>query len=88
MEGASLLTRVLTARRLGCAVIWGLRGFHGLGEDVGGSGLGGADHVGVDAEGDRRVRVAQAGRDDMHRHAGEQQGRGVDMPQIVQPGVG
>jgi hypothetical protein len=44
--------------------------------------------VGVDAEGDGRVGVAQASRDDMNRDAGEQQGSGVQVPQVVQPGVG
>jgi hypothetical protein len=55
-----------------------------LGEDVGRSGLGGADHMGVHAEGDRGVGMAQAGGDHMHRHTGQQQGRGVDVPQVVQ----
>jgi hypothetical protein len=31
--------------------------------------------------------MAQAGRDHMHRHSGQQQGRGVDMAQVVQPRV-
>jgi hypothetical protein len=39
--------------------------------------------MGVHAKGDRRVGVGQAGRDHMHRHTGQQQGRGVKMPQIV-----
>ena len=38
-------------------------------------------------ERDGRVRVAEAGRDDVDRNAGQQQGRGVDVPQVVQPGV-
>jgi hypothetical protein len=37
----------------------GLWGVHGLGKDVGRSGLGGADHMGVHAKGDRRVGVAR-----------------------------
>ncbi len=68
MEEALLLTALLTVGFL--VGTWpGLRGLDGLAEDVGRGGLGGADHVGVHAEGDRRVRVAQAGRDDVHRHA-------------------
>jgi hypothetical protein len=48
----------------------GLWGVHGLGEDVGRCGLSAADHVGVDAEGNRGVGVAQAGRHDMDRYPG------------------
>jgi hypothetical protein len=62
-------------------------GVRGLGEDVGRCGLGGADHVGVDAEGDGGVGVAQAGRHDMDRYPGQQQGRGVEVPQVVEPRV-
>ena len=58
-----------------------------IGENVRGGGLGGADHVGVDAEGDSRVRVAEAGRDDVDRDAGEQQRGGVQVPQVVQPSM-
>jgi hypothetical protein len=58
-------------------------GVHGLGEDVCGGGLGGADHMGIHAQGDSRIGVAQPGGDDMYRHPGEQQGRGVEMLQIV-----
>lgn len=47
------------------------------------SGLGGADYMGVHAEGDRGVGMAQAGGDDMYWHSGEQQRRGVDVPQIL-----
>jgi hypothetical protein len=82
MEGALLLTPLLTAGP------WlGLRGLNGLGEDVGGGGLGGADHVGVDPERDGWVGVAEPGRDDVDRDAGQQQGRGVEVPQVVQSGV-
>jgi hypothetical protein len=42
-----------------------------------------ADHVGIHAQGDRRVSVAKAGRYDMDRGARQQQGRGVDMAQIM-----
>lgn len=42
-----------------------LRGLHGLGEDVCGSGLGAADDMGVNAQDDGRVDMAEAGRDDM-----------------------
>lgn len=31
--------------------------------------------------------MAQACGHDMHRHTGKQQGRGVKMPQIMQPGA-
>ena len=31
--------------------------------------------------------MAQPSGHDMHRHTGKQQGRGVNMPQIVQPGA-
>ena len=68
MEGASLLTGLLTA---GSAVV-PVIGVHGLGEDVRRGGLSGADYVGVDPERDGRVGVAQAGRHDMDRDAGQQ----------------
>jgi len=54
-----------------------------MGEDVGCGGFGVPDHMGADAEGDRRISVAKAGCDDVDRYPGEQQGRGVDMPQVV-----
>ena len=85
MEGAFLLTGVLTA---GCARCRASCGLDGLGEDVRGGGLGGADDVGVDPERDGRVGVAEAGRDDVDRDAGQQQGRGVEVAQVVQAGVG
>ena len=31
--------------------------------------------------------MAEPGGDHMHRHASQQQGRGVDVPQIMQPGM-
>ena len=74
-------------RALGGARGVGLRGVHGLGEDVGRSGLGDADHMGVHAEGDRGVGVAQATRDHMHWNTGKQQGGGVDMPQVIVPTI-
>ena len=43
----------------------------GLSEDVCGCGLGGANHMGVDPEGDGRVRMAEPGRDDVNGHAGQ-----------------
>jgi hypothetical protein len=55
------------------------RRVHHLGGDVVGSGLGGADHMSVDAKRDGRAGMAGAARDDMNRDAGEQQGRGVDV---------
>ncbi len=51
-----------------------------IGEDVSGSGLSASDYMGIDAEGDSRVRVAQASRDDVNGDAGEQQSRGVQVP--------
>jgi hypothetical protein len=41
----------------------------GIGEIVGGSDLGAPDDVGVDAEGDSWVRVAQTSRDDVNRYS-------------------
>ena len=84
MEGALLLTALLTAR-IGRP---GSGDLDGLGEDVSGGGLGGADHVGVDPERDGRVRVAKPGRDHVDRDPGQQQGRGVEMAQVMKPGVG
>ena len=46
-----------------------------------------ADHVRVDPQRHRWVSMSQAGRHHMHRHPGQQQGCGVDMPQIMQPRV-
>ena len=43
--------------------------------------------MGVDAKGDGRVSVPEPGRDDVNRDAGQQQGRGVQVPQVVQPGM-
>jgi hypothetical protein len=45
------------------------------------------DDVCVDAKRDGGVGVAQTGGDDMNRIARKQQGRGVDVPQVVQPCV-
>jgi hypothetical protein len=83
MEGALLLTALLTA---GCLRL-GSGGLDGFGEDVRGGGLGGANHVGVDPERDGRVGVTEPRRDHVDRDTGEQQGRGVDVPEVVQPGV-
>ena len=52
------------------------------------SGLGRVDHVCVDAEGNSRVGVPQAGSDDMNRDAGEQQRCRVQVSQVMEPGVG
>jgi hypothetical protein len=75
-EGALLLTRLLTARILDS-------GRYGAGEDVGGLGELVADDMGVHAQRDRRVRVAEPGGDHMHRDTSQQQGRGVDVSQIM-----
>ena len=40
--------------------------------------------MGVDPERDGRIRVTEAGRDYMDRNAREQQGRGMEMSQVVQ----
>ncbi len=58
-------------------------GLHGAGEDVGGLGELVADHMGVYPQGDRWVGVAEPGGDDMHLGTGQQQGRRVDMTQIM-----
>ena len=76
MEGAFLLTGLLTGI------------LDRLGEDVSGSGLSASDYMGVDAESDTRVRVAQTSRDDVNRDAREQQRGGVQVPQVMQPRVG
>jgi hypothetical protein len=80
MEGALLLTLVLTAGLLGS-------GLYGAGEDVGSLGELVADDVRVHPQGDRGIGMAEPGGDHMHRDASQQQGRGVDVPQIMQPGV-
>lgn len=41
------------------------------------------DHVGVDAEGDRRVSVPEPGCHHMARDARQEQRRGVDVPEIM-----
>lgn len=41
------------------------------------------DDVGVNPEGDRRVGVAESGRDDVDGHAGQEQRRGVDVAKVV-----
>ena len=87
MEGASLLTGLLTAAWVCVALSAGLCGVHCLGEDVRGSGLGGADHVGVHAKSDRRVGMAQDGRDDCARDADSRQVVASNMSQVVQPCV-
>ena len=62
-------------------------GRYGAGEDVGGLGELVADDVRVHPQRDRGVGMAEPGGDHMHPHASQQQGRGVDVPQIMQPGV-
>ena len=71
-KGPFLLTGLLTAARAGRPEgdpAGGLGDADRLGEDVGGCDLGGADHVGVHAERDGGVGVAQPGRDDMNGDA-------------------
>ncbi len=58
-------------------------GRYGSGEDVGGLGELVADDVGVYAQRDRGVGMAEPGGDHVHGDASQQQGRGVDVPQIV-----
>ena len=41
--------------------------------------------MGVDPQRDARVGMPESGSDHVHRYAGKQQRRGVDMPEIVQP---
>lgn len=71
-------------------VALGFRSFllpDGLGEDVGGRGFCRPDHVGVDAERDGRVGVAESGGDDVDGDACQERSRGVDVPKVVEPGV-
>ena len=70
-----LLTPLLTAASVG--------GGYRAGEDVGGLAELVADDVGVHAQRDRGVCVAEPGGNYMHGDASQQQGRGVDVPQIV-----
>jgi hypothetical protein len=77
-NGMPLISPASTAvaRRVGPGIAWKERrtaprhaascSVHGLGEDVRDCGLGRADHVGVHAQSDSRIGVAQAGGDDMH----------------------
>jgi hypothetical protein len=58
-----------------------------LGEVVGG-GLSASDHEGGDTVDDGRVGVVDASGEDVDRDAGQQQGGGVRMPQVVQRGGG
>jgi hypothetical protein len=58
-------------------------GLDGLPEDVRCGSLRAVDDVGVHAKGDGRVRVAEPGRDDVSRDAGQQQGCRVQVPQVV-----
>jgi hypothetical protein len=46
-----------------------------------------ADHVSIDPQCDRRVSMTEPSRDDMNRHPGQQQGYGVNVPKIMQPGM-
>jgi hypothetical protein len=62
-------------------------GRYGAGEDVGGLGELVADDVGVHAQRDRGVRVAEPGRDHAHGDASQQQGCRVYMAKVMQPGV-
>jgi hypothetical protein len=58
-------------------------GRHGAGEDVGGLGELIADDVRVHAQRNRGVRMAEPDGDHVHRDASQQQGGGVDVPQVV-----
>jgi len=53
------------------------------GEDVGGLGELVADDVGVDAQRDRRVGVAEPGGNHMHRDASQQKGCRMYVTEIV-----
>jgi len=59
----------------------------GLGEDVADACRVLAEDVGVDAQSDGGVGVAEAGGDDVDRDACEQQCGRVQVAQIMQPGV-
>jgi hypothetical protein len=63
------------------------RSLDGLGEDVADTGRVLAQHVGVDAQGHRRVSVAKPGGHDVNRNAGEKTCGRVQVTQIVQPGM-
>ncbi len=77
-RGGFLLTGLLTATVL--------RGLDLLGEDVRRLHELFVDHVGVDPERDGRVGMAEAGRDDMDRHSGQEECPRVDVAEIVEPG--
>ncbi len=57
-------------------------GRYRAGEDVGGLCELVADDVGVHAQRDRGVRMAEPGGDHVHGDASQEQGRGVDVPQL------
>jgi hypothetical protein len=59
-----------------------------LGEDVPDTGGVFAQDVGVDAQGHGGVGVAEAGGYDVDGDSGEKQRRGVQVAQLVQPGMG
>jgi len=57
------------------------------GEDIRRRRFRGADHVGVDAQCDRGVGMAEAGRDNVDGHARHEERGRVDMAKVVQPGL-
>jgi hypothetical protein len=59
----------------------------GLSKNVSSGGLCREDHVGVYAERDRWVGVAESGGDDVDWDAGQKQRGRVDMAKVVQAGV-
>lgn len=62
-----------------------LRGAKVLFEALDGFGGLAWDDVGIDVEPHLRVRVAEAVADDLDRHAGRWQLRGMGMPEVVEP---
>jgi hypothetical protein len=70
-----LLTRLLTAPLSSVG--------YRSGEDVGSLGELVVDDVGVHAQRDGGVGMAEPGGDDMDRDACEQQGRGMDVAQVM-----
>lgn len=58
-----------------------------FGEDVRGGRRLLGDDVRVDPERDGGISVAEAGRHDVDGDAGQEQGRGVDVAEVVRPGV-
>jgi hypothetical protein len=55
-------------------------GLDNLSEDVGGRGFSAADHMGGHTERYGRVCVSESRSNDMNRHPGQQESRGMQVP--------